>query len=86
MPNENAENGAVLPLLDRLADAVGDGSPLDEVLGPLLRGLSERRGLRRAALMLVDRTDGEVYIEAAHGLTPSETRRSSACRCARRRR
>ncbi|MCB9682484.1 MAG: sigma 54-interacting transcriptional regulator [Alphaproteobacteria bacterium] len=64
-----------LGFLDDVAAGVQDGAELDELLGPILRGLSERVGLHRATLMLADRTDGHLYIVAAHGLTPSEVRR-----------
>ena len=64
-----------MTLLESVAQWVADGAELDELLGPVLRGLSERADLSRATLMLVDRTDGHLYVEAAHGLTPKETRR-----------
>jgi Nif-specific regulatory protein len=64
-----------IAFLDQVARWTALGKELDEVLGPVLRGLSERLGLHRATLMLLDRADGQLYIEAAHGLTPSETRR-----------
>ncbi|MCB9664407.1 MAG: sigma 54-interacting transcriptional regulator [Alphaproteobacteria bacterium] len=70
-----ARSLAELRYLETVAAWVGQGTELDELLGPVLRGLAEQLGLRRATLMLVDRTDGEVYIEAGHGLTPTETRR-----------
>ncbi|MEZ4239805.1 MAG: sigma 54-interacting transcriptional regulator [Myxococcota bacterium] len=48
---------------------------LDDVLGPVLRSLSEDLGLQRVALSLVEPDTGDVAIEAAHGLTPAEVRR-----------
>jgi Nif-specific regulatory protein len=58
-----------------VATLVTRGDSLDGVLGPVLRVLSEQTGMRRASLGRVDLTRGEVYIEAAHGLTPSEVSR-----------
>ncbi|MCK6503642.1 sigma 54-interacting transcriptional regulator [Myxococcota bacterium] len=68
-----------LPALRALAEPLTSTLDLDEVLGPLLRALSERFDLRRVALCLVQREEegaGETLcIEAAHGLTPAEVRR-----------
>lgn len=68
-------DAARLRLIVDVTRRVADGAGLDDLLGPTLRGLSERLGLSRATLALVDRADGMVRIEAAHGLTPTETRR-----------
>ncbi|MEZ4320916.1 MAG: sigma 54-interacting transcriptional regulator [Myxococcota bacterium] len=48
---------------------------LDQILGPVLRLLSERLGLERAGLCVWDRRREEVALVAAHGLTPAEVQR-----------
>jgi len=68
-------DAARIALFVDLAGRLAQGQELDDLLGPTLRGLSERLGLTRATLALVDRADGMIRVEAAHGLTPSETRR-----------
>jgi Nif-specific regulatory protein len=64
-----------LTFLQSVAERTRSADELDELLGPVLRGLADRLGLVRGALALVDRADGSVVIEAAHGLTPTEVRR-----------
>ncbi len=66
---------SLLDLIHALATGVSSGARLDDVLGPMLRGLHDRVGLDRAMLALVDPVDGRLRVEAAHGLTPAETRR-----------
>ena len=64
----------MLKLLTRISAALTASADLDQVLGPLLRTLSEGTGLRRIALSVVDRATQRVCIVAAHGLTPAEKR------------
>jgi len=61
--------------LHEVATLACSGSELDEVLGPLLRLMSERMRLHRAGLALIDRAQGTIALRAAHGLTPSEVKR-----------
>lgn len=62
-------------LMHSIVAARADGRGLDDVLGGVLRGLNEIGGLQRPTLALLDRMEGVIRVEAAHGLTPSETRR-----------
>ncbi|MCO4743714.1 MAG: sigma 54-interacting transcriptional regulator [Proteobacteria bacterium] len=73
----SAQPEFALGLLGRIATFVRRTPVLDEVLGPVLRALSEELGLQRATLALMDRASGALRIEAAHGLTPSEVTRGS---------
>ena len=61
--------------LEHIARTTSTSLDLDEVLGPVLRDLAEGVGIARATLTLLDRSGTELRLEAAHGLTPSETRR-----------
>ncbi|MCB9745409.1 MAG: sigma 54-interacting transcriptional regulator [Alphaproteobacteria bacterium] len=70
------EEDAFIGLLAELAELCGRAHELDTALGPALRLLSERVGLRRATLALLDDERGELRVEAAHGLTPGEIRRA----------
>ncbi|MCB9765265.1 MAG: sigma 54-interacting transcriptional regulator [Alphaproteobacteria bacterium] len=79
MESAHVERAVTSPTLDLLAEISALCSravELDEVLGPVLRLLSERVGLHRATLALLDDEQGVIRIEAAHGLTPAEVRRA----------
>ncbi len=65
---------ARLLALEEIATLTANAGELEAVLGPVLRVLSESAGLRRVALGLIDRREGEVFLLAAHGLTPRELR------------
>jgi len=55
-------------LLDRSLD-------IREVAEELLEAMSQRMGVAHATLTLLNRQTGEIYIEAAHGLTPAQRER-----------
>lgn len=80
MPSKSYANVGKLPtalfdLAHRLARMLHGASDLDQVLGPVLRMLSEEAGLQRVALSLVQAKAELIVIEAGHGLTPAEVRR-----------
>jgi Nif-specific regulatory protein len=64
-------------LLTDIARIVAAESDLDDVLGPVLRRLSQGARLDRCTLCIIDPQQGEIRIEAALGLTPVEIRRGS---------
>ena len=61
-----------LPVLAEIAAMCARASELDEVLGPVLRQMSEHLGLRRGTLSMLDDERSLIRVEAAHGLTPVE--------------
>jgi Nif-specific regulatory protein len=64
-----------LSLLEELSAEVLKNERLDDVLGPTLRLLSDRLNLLQSTLTLADWEHGDLYVEAAHGFTPTEVRR-----------
>lgn len=62
-------------LLTSIADVVARTTEPDRALGPVLRLLAEKGGVARAGLAVWDRRADRIDLIAAHGLTPSETRR-----------
>ncbi len=52
-------------ILDRSID-------LRDVAGPVLETIAKHLGMLRGTLTLLNRKSGEIYIEAAHGLSPSQ--------------
>ena len=64
-----------LAFLHEVASILQGSTDLDEILGPVLRLLSERVRFHGAALAVRDRVRDEVALYAAHGLTPAEIQR-----------
>jgi Nif-specific regulatory protein len=64
-----------LTLLWEVSKVLSRSMDLREVVGPVLNALSEQMGMTRGALTLVNRTTGEIYIEAAHGLSENQRKR-----------
>jgi len=63
---------AELSLLFDIARTLDKHVELREALGPLLDFLENRAGLKRGIVTLLDRTEGMLRIEEAHGLSPDE--------------
>jgi len=61
-----------LSLLFDIARTLDKHVELREALGPLLDFLESRAGLQRGVVTLLDRADGTLRIEEAHGLSPDE--------------
>jgi Nif-specific regulatory protein len=55
-------------ILDRSLD-------LRDVVGPVLESIAKHMGMMRGTLTLVNRDSGEIFIEAAHGLSESQKER-----------
>jgi len=64
-----------LSLLWEVSQALGSSMNLREVVGPVLSALAERMGMTRGTLTLLNRMTGEIYIDAAHGLSENEKKR-----------
>ena len=64
-----------LGLLWEVSNALGRSMDLREVVGPVLNALAERMGMTRGALTLVNRKTGEIYIDAAHGISELQRKR-----------
>jgi Nif-specific regulatory protein len=62
-------------LLFDISQTLDSSLDLRDTLGPVLKILARYKGLQRGSLTLLNRETGEIYIEAAHGLSPSQQRR-----------
>ncbi len=45
---------------------------LRDVMGPVLESIAHNMGMMRGTLTLLNRDSGEIFIEAAHGLSDSQ--------------
>jgi len=64
-----------LNLLWEISKALDNSLDLREVVQPVLTTLAERMGMVRGILTLLNRQTGEIFIEAAHGLSETQKRR-----------
>lgn len=64
-----------LSLLFEISQLLDQSLDLNQVIQPVLRTAAERLSFHRAAITLLDRKTGEMFIEAAHGLSLSQQRR-----------
>ncbi len=64
-----------LSLLFEISRTLDRSMDLGEVAGPLLGAIASRMGMLRGTLTLLNRQSGEIVIEAAHGLSPSQRER-----------
>ena len=64
-----------LSLLFEISQRLGNSMDLREVVGPVLRALAQHMGMSRGTLTLLNRQTGEIFIEAAHGLSDSQKER-----------
>jgi Nif-specific regulatory protein len=64
-----------LVLLFDVSQRLSQSMDLREVVGPLLKTLADRMGMRHGTLTLLNRETGEISIEAAHGLSESQMER-----------
>jgi len=77
MPGENAEPRVKrevreLTLLFEVSQALAHSMDLPEVVASVFNALAEHMGMSRATLSLLNRHTGEIYTEAAHGLSDSQ--------------
>ncbi len=61
-----------LHLLFEVSRILDQSLDLREVVGPVLDALSAHMGMVRGTITLVDRETGEIFIDAAHGLSESQ--------------
>jgi len=64
-----------LSLLFDISQALDQSMDIREVLAPTLQALTDHMGMSRGTLTLLNRKTGEIAIEVAHGLSPSQRRR-----------
>jgi Nif-specific regulatory protein len=64
-----------LALLHEISLALGHSMDLREVTGLVLKAFAEQMGMTRGTLTLLDRETGEIFIEAAYGLSDSQKER-----------
>ena len=64
-----------LSLLFEISQILGRSMDLREVAGPVIEAMAEHMGMVRGTLTLLNRDSGEIFIEAAHGLSTSQQRR-----------
>jgi Nif-specific regulatory protein len=77
MANGNAEPRVKrevreLTLLFEVSQALAHSMDLQEVVASVFNALAEHMGMSRATLSLLNRHTGEIYTEAAHGLSDSQ--------------
>ncbi|MFW5684039.1 MAG: hypothetical protein ACOC1I_04235 [Spirochaetota bacterium] len=60
-----------LSLLFEISQLLDQSLDLEQVIQPVLRTTSERLEFLRVAITLLDRNTGDIFIEAAHGLSRS---------------
>jgi Nif-specific regulatory protein len=78
MPAQTAANHAdakELRLLFDISQRLNESADLSDVGEPILRAMAEHMGMLRGTLTLLDRTRGEIAIEAAYGLSARERER-----------
>ncbi|NOZ22646.1 MAG: nif-specific transcriptional activator NifA [Planctomycetes bacterium] len=64
-----------LTLLFEISQTLDRSIDLRDVAGPMLSAMAKHMGMLRGTLTLLDRTTGEIFIEAAHGLSTSQQER-----------
>ncbi|MBN2736146.1 MAG: nif-specific transcriptional activator NifA [Spirochaetales bacterium] len=64
-----------LLLLFELSQILNRSMELRDVIGPLFKLISEQMGMHRGTITLLNRSNGEIYIEEAYGLSESQLHR-----------
>jgi len=64
-----------LSLLYEVSQRLSQNIDLREVMGPVLRMMAEHMGMTHGTLTLLNRSTGEIFIEAAYGLSESQQER-----------
>ena len=64
-----------LRLLFEISQILERSMDLRDVMGPVLKAMADHMGMLRGTITLLNRHTGEILIEAAHGLSPSQRRR-----------
>jgi Nif-specific regulatory protein len=74
-PGYVAEKIGELSLLFDISQTLDSSMDLRDTLGPVLEIIAKYKGIIRGSLTLLNRETGEISIEAAYGLSPSQQRR-----------
>lgn len=74
-PKVKGDDVLELRLLFELSQILDRSIDLRDELGPVLKALAQFTGMLRGTITLLDRESGELYIEAAHGLSGAELER-----------
>ena len=61
-----------LLLLFEISQSLDRSMDLRDVVGPVLESIAHNMGMMRGTLTLLNRDSGEIFIEAAHGLSDSQ--------------
>jgi Nif-specific regulatory protein len=64
-----------LSLLFEISQTLDRDMDLRDVVGPVLEAIAKNMGMMRGILTLLNRETGEIFIEAAHGLSESQMER-----------
>jgi Nif-specific regulatory protein len=64
-----------LRLLFQISQTLSQSLDLRDVVGPVLKAMAEHMGMLRGTITLLDRESGEIFIEAAYGLSASQRER-----------
>jgi Nif-specific regulatory protein len=64
-----------LLLLFEISQSLDRSMDLRDVVGPVLESIAHNMGMMRGTLTLLNRDTGEIFIEAAHGLSDSQMER-----------
>ncbi len=64
-----------LGLLYEISGILGESYDLRDVLGMVLKGMADHMDMRRGTLSLLNRKTGEIFIEAAYGLSITQKQR-----------
>ena len=64
-----------LSLLFEISQTLERSMDLNEVIQPVLRLMAEHMGMMRGTITLLDRKSGEIFIDAAYGLSVSQLER-----------
>ena len=64
-----------LLLLFEISQSLDRSMDLRDVVGPVLESIAHNMGMMRGTLTLLNRDTGEIFIEAAHGLSESQMER-----------
>ena len=64
-----------LSLLFEISQTLDRNMDLRDVVGPVLKAIAKHMGMLRGTITLLDRETGEIFIEAAYGLSTSQQER-----------
>jgi Nif-specific regulatory protein len=74
-PKVKGDDVSELRLLFEIAQILDRSIDLRDELGPVLKAIAQQTGMLRGTITLLERASGELFIEAAHGLSGPELER-----------